>query len=69
MYKIKLLLAKSVTSMKEKTELGFIKSNIIPEVSKTLIYKGNGYKTLSSYYEVDENDELMIVLILHKINN
>lgn len=69
MYKIKLLLAKSAIRVNETGDLGFIKSPIIPELSKSIIFKGDAYKPLSSYYEVDENDELMIVMILHKISN
>lgn len=69
MYKIKLLLAKSAMRPSEARELGYIKSQFIPELNKTIVYNNGKYKVLSCYYEVDENNELIIVLILHKINN
>lgn len=67
MYKIKLLLAKSVTKINDRTEIGIIKSSMIPDVGKTIVYKGEAYKTISLYYEVDDNDELILSLIVHKI--
>lgn len=67
MYKIKLLLAKSAIKVNEALELGIIKSTMIPDVGKTIVYKGDAYKTLSLYYEVDDNDELILRLLLHKI--
>ena len=67
MYKIKLLLAKSITRINDRTEIGIIKSSMIPDVGKTIVYKGEAYKTISLYYEVDDNDELILSLIVHKI--
>lgn len=67
MYKIKLLETKSTMSSGQAQNLGIIKSNMIPDVGKSLVYKGDTYKTMSVYYEVDDNDELIMTLIIYKI--